>query len=312
MARLEAFHENSSRYAPLIDPTVQVAHLSQTDLADLVECLDYSQLSTTPRRKSQGGTGESHPLVSNLPSPFFDDFLNLLPLNNSSRPGEFSFSGVFDDDDFAVLPSDPSIVRAKFPSPRLPERTTTEAAAVSTNTNSSNVQFNTNVNGRNNSNGAAGSSHHQSPRSAPRTTFSRGSGTSPTGFTHHHQDQGFPHYLQKEREPQNAVPIPACSPQFSPLDTTAHAPSYLSEIASPPILIPTANPSSNPAIDRNMAAIIAPSKSGGIGEDAQQRASYRRLSASTTASRRPWYEQSQPYDDSASVFGDQGAMVGIL
>ena len=56
MARLEAFRENSSRYASLIDPIVHFTNLSQADLLDLVECLDYSRLSTISRRKSQGGT----------------------------------------------------------------------------------------------------------------------------------------------------------------------------------------------------------------------------------------------------------------
>lgn len=85
MARLESFREDSARYAVLIDPSAQVMNLSETDVADLVECLDYSRLSTQPRRKSQGNAGRA--LVSNLPSPFCDDFLNLLPLGNS-RPGE--------------------------------------------------------------------------------------------------------------------------------------------------------------------------------------------------------------------------------
>ena len=85
MERLVSFDQDSSRYAILIDPTIQLTHLSQPDIADLTVCLDYSRLSTTPRRKSSSGP-DPRPLVSNLPSPFFDDFLNLLPLN-----GNFSF-----------------------------------------------------------------------------------------------------------------------------------------------------------------------------------------------------------------------------
>lgn len=316
MARLEVFRENSSRYALLIDPTIQIAHLSQADLADLVECLDYSRLSTTPRRKSQGGTSDPHPLVSNLPSPFFDDFLNLLPLSNSSRPGDMYFSGGFadDDDDFAVLTSDPSTAPAKHPSPPPPATTTNKAAAISTNAN----HFHSNINGTSTSNIATGPSHHHSPRSTARTTFSQGSGSSPTSYAHHHQEQAFPHYLQQERDPQHAVSMPAYPTQFRPLDAASHAPSYLSHMTSPPILTTTSNPTanslSNPAVDRSIAAGInnIPATSGSIGEGAQQRASHRRFSSSTTAARRPWYEQSQPHDDSAGAFADQGQRAGML
>ena len=325
MARLEAFRENSSRYAPLIDPTIQTAHLSQNDLADLVESLDYSRLSTTPRRKSQGGTSESHPLVSNLPSPFFDDFLNLLPLSNTSRPGDMYFSGMFaGDEDFAVLPSDPS-APAKIPSPPPSGMTNNRVTAIPTNADTSNIQFHTNVNGASNSNNAAGPSNHHSPRSTPRTTFSQGSGSSPKSYSHHHQEQAFPQYLQQQqqREPTHAVPMPAGPVQFSPLEATSHASSYLSHITSPPLLTststsnPTANPPSNSAIDRNIAASVnnAPTISGSIHEgatSAQQRASYRRLSASNTGARRPWYEQSQAPEDIVGVFGDPGQMAGLL
>ena len=81
MSRLQSFRENAPRFASLIDPSNELACFSDPDLADLIECLDYSRLSTTPRRKSQGGGERS--LISNLPSPFFDDFLSLLPLGNS-------------------------------------------------------------------------------------------------------------------------------------------------------------------------------------------------------------------------------------
>ena len=249
MARFEAFREISSRYPPLIDPTVQVAYRSQADLAGLVECLDYSRLSTTSRRKSQGGTSESHPLVSNLPSPFFDDFLNLLPL-------KFYFPGVYDDDEFVVLPSDPSILPAKVPSPRPPPKTTDKAAAIPTNANSSNMQFLSNMNGTNTSTGTAGPSH-QSPRSTTRTTYSRGSGSSPSSDPHHYQEQNFPHCLQQEREPRPTVSMPACSSNFSPLDTIAHAPSYLSHLPSPPLLSSTANSPSSTAVGRNTPALLS-------------------------------------------------------
>ncbi len=321
MARLEAFRENSSRYAPLIDPTIQTAHLSETDLADLVECLDYSRLSTTPRRKSQGGTSESHPLVSNLPSPFFDDFLNLLPLSNSSRPGDMYFSGMFaDDEDFAVLPNDPSTAPAKIPSPPPSGMTNNRVTAIPTNANTSNIQFHTNSNGASNSNNAAGPSNHHSPRSTPRTTFSQGSGSSPKSYGHYHQEQAFPQYLQQQqqREPIHTVPMPAGPAQFSPPEATSHASSYLSHITSPPLLTSTSNPPANPpsnsTVDRNIAASVnnVPAISGSIHEGAQQRASYRRLSASNTGARRPWYEQSQAPEDIVGVFGNQGQMAGLL
>ena len=309
LAHLKVFRENSSRYASLIDPTVQITHLSQADLADLVECLDYSRLSTAPRRKSQGG--ESHPLVSNLPSPFFDDFLNLLPLNNSSRPSDICFSDVFaDDNDFAVLSSDPNTVPTG--------RSNDKAAVIPTNANSRSMQFQTNVNGTNNGNNAAGSSHHHSPRSPARTTFSQGSGSSSTSYAHRRPEQAFPHYLPQEREPQHTVPMPTLPQQYSPLDATTHASSYLSHLTSPPLLTSTskstANPPSNLAVDRNIPASVnnAPVTSSSVGDGVQQRASYRRLSTSTTGSRRPWYEQSQPHEDGVGGFGDQGQIVGML
>ena len=308
LAHLKVFRENSSRYASLIDPTAQITHLSQADLADLVECLDYSRLSTAPRRKSQGG--ESHPLVSNLPSPFFDDFLNLLPLNNSSRPSDISFSDVFaDDNDFAVLSSDPSTA---------PTGRSTDKAVIPTNANSGTMHFQTNVNGISNGNNATGPSHHHSPRSPARTTFSQGSGSSSTSYAHRRPSQAFPHYLPQEREPQHPVSIPSLPQQFTPLDATSHASSCLSHLTSPPLLTsnsnPTANPPSNLAVDRNIPASVnnAPATSSSMGDGVQQRASYRRSSTSTTGSRRPWYEQSQPHEDSVGAFGDQGQMVGML
>ena len=308
MARLQSFRENSSRYALLIDPTVQIAHLSQADLADLVECLDYSRLSTTPRRKSQGGSSELYPLVSNLPSPFFDDFLNLLPLSSSSRPGDMYSSAMFvDDDDFAVLPSEPSTAPAKVSSPSPLGRSTN----IATNPNSSNMHFHNDIGEISNNHSAAGPSHHHSPRSTALIS-------SPTRYTHHHQEQIFPQYPQQERERQHAVSIPTCPPQFSPLDAASHAPSYLSHMTSPPLLTstpnPTGNPPSNAVVDPNIApsANNASATSLSVGEGAQQRASYRRWSSSSTVARRPWYEQSQPHNDTVGAFGDQGQMVGML
>ena len=82
LARLKNFRANSSRYAAILDPSARVSQFSESDIADVVECLDYSRLSTTPRWKF---TGEEVQLVSNLPSPFFDDFLNMLPLGYSRQ-----------------------------------------------------------------------------------------------------------------------------------------------------------------------------------------------------------------------------------
>lgn len=82
-SRLEDFHASSERYASLVDPMVQEVLLTPSDANDLIECLDYSRMSTTPRRKSQTAAGLA--TLSQLPSPFFDEFVNLLPFSYS-RP----------------------------------------------------------------------------------------------------------------------------------------------------------------------------------------------------------------------------------
>lgn len=82
-SRLEDFRSNSARYSTLVDPTIQEVHLSPDAASDLIECLDYSKMSTTPRRKSENTTNLA--TLSQLPSPFFEEFVNLLPLSYS-RP----------------------------------------------------------------------------------------------------------------------------------------------------------------------------------------------------------------------------------
>lgn len=82
-SRLEDFRHSSDRYATLVDPTVQEVHLSPEATNDLIESLDYSRMSTTFRAKSQNSTNLA--TLSQLPSPFFDEFVNLLPLSYS-RP----------------------------------------------------------------------------------------------------------------------------------------------------------------------------------------------------------------------------------
>ena len=92
-SRLEDFRTNSDRYATLVDPAVQEVHLTADAANDLIECLDYSRMSTTPRRKSQSATNLA--TLSQLPSPFFEEFVNMLPLSYSRPisvlPGEDMF-----------------------------------------------------------------------------------------------------------------------------------------------------------------------------------------------------------------------------
>lgn len=83
-ARLDDFRNNCDRYACLVDPNLHQVELDPTDANDLLECLDYARMSTTPRRKSQSSDVVVPPL-SQLPSPFFEELVNLLPLSYS-RP----------------------------------------------------------------------------------------------------------------------------------------------------------------------------------------------------------------------------------
>jgi hypothetical protein len=52
-SRLEDFRQSSDRYSSLADPTVQEVFLSSDAANDLIECLDYSRMSMTPRTFSQ-------------------------------------------------------------------------------------------------------------------------------------------------------------------------------------------------------------------------------------------------------------------
>ena len=83
-SRLEDFSQSSDRYVTLVDPTIQDLNLSAEAATDLLECLDYSKMSATPRRKSQS-QATNLATLSQLPSPFFEEFINLLPLSYS-RP----------------------------------------------------------------------------------------------------------------------------------------------------------------------------------------------------------------------------------
>lgn len=295
MARLQVFRENSYRYALLIDPTVQIAHLSEVELADMVECLDYSRLSTAPRRKSQGGTSEPRPLVSNLPSPFFDDFLNLLPLNSSSRSGDIRFANLFGDDDFAVMSDIHSNTTATFPSSPPPASLTTKAATMPSNANSNNVQFNSI------SNRSSNLVEPPRPGSATRTALSQGSNHFPTSYNNQQQQQQqvLPAYTHSRQEPHSAISIPARSSHNNLLDHTSNAPSYLPQMTSPPVPSNALTESSTAANINNIPAVS--------DEDVQQRSNFRRMSTPATG-KRPWYEQSQTHDDGNGAFGDQGHM----
>jgi len=92
-ARLEDFRANSERYAALVDPTVQDVDLSPDDATDLIECLDYARMSTTGRRRSQSAT--DHAAFSQLPSPFFEELVSLLPLSYSRPVSPPPFADIF-------------------------------------------------------------------------------------------------------------------------------------------------------------------------------------------------------------------------
>ena len=91
-SRLEDFRQCSSRYTQLVDATLQEVQLTQADANDLLECLDYSRMSTTPRRKSELESRSHLATLSQLRSPFFEEFVNLLPISHS-RP-KSTFPGI--------------------------------------------------------------------------------------------------------------------------------------------------------------------------------------------------------------------------
>lgn len=91
--RLEDFHANCLRYASLIDPSVQELRIEPSDISDLVECLDYSRMSTTVKRKPPSATAWGS--LSQFPSPLFDEFVNLLPFSTTRGLGESSFDNIF-------------------------------------------------------------------------------------------------------------------------------------------------------------------------------------------------------------------------
>jgi hypothetical protein len=92
-SRLQDVRASSDRYCSLIDPAVQEVGLSPADVSDLLECLDYARMSTTPRRKSQ--TLTTPPNLSQVPSPFFEELVNLLPITYSQpvSPGRYGATG---------------------------------------------------------------------------------------------------------------------------------------------------------------------------------------------------------------------------
>ena len=90
---------------------MQEVHLSSTDATDLLECLDYSRMSTTPRRESESNSTSQLVTLSQLPSPFFEEFFNLLPLtytrplhNYPTNDDIFAGQAVFDSTS-AFLPT---------------------------------------------------------------------------------------------------------------------------------------------------------------------------------------------------------------
>lgn len=293
------FCQNSSRYAVLIDPSIQITQLSSSDISELVECLDYSRLSTAPRGKSQGGTSEPRPLVSNLPSPFFDDFLNLLPLSNPSRPGDMRFSGVFADDEyFADIPAGPSTRYVDLPTP---PPTTTATAIPSTN--SSNMHYTTDINGSGRKGRSEGVRHI--PGSASRSTFSQHGDPSPTNNSISHQNQESricSHYQQETEPPQIVQSTPPRPPSFNSVHLIPQPSSYLPHLTSPQPLMTSAttNPAANPR--SSLRNVPAPPISNHLDITLEQhQPPHRRLSWSSThnksalaGARRPWYEQSQP------------------
>lgn len=92
---MKTLHVNSAHFARFLNPHSQADELSQIDITEVLEALDYGRLSTPLKYQSRDVF-----CVSSLPSPVFDDFLNLFPLGYT-RPFENPMS-----DDLAPLPGD--------------------------------------------------------------------------------------------------------------------------------------------------------------------------------------------------------------
>ncbi|KAK6381500.1 hypothetical protein LTS17_004558 [Exophiala oligosperma] len=91
--RLEEFHTRSVRYSSLVDPREQELQLEDDDVSELLECLDYSRMSTHHQRKTQSATTVAG--ISQFPSPLFDEFVSLLPFSTNRQVGDMSFEPFF-------------------------------------------------------------------------------------------------------------------------------------------------------------------------------------------------------------------------
>lgn len=319
MTRLAAFRQNSSRYTVLIHPSIQITHLSQADITDLIECLDYSRLSTAPRRPSQGGNGEPRPLVSNLPSPFFDDFLNLLPLEQSFKLGDVRFSSVFEgSDDFTAIPDGPDTAAGNLPTPA-----TTAATTMTANKNEMSGSMhpgNDPHRPMSRDEPAAGVNHHRlSSSTSHRAGFPQTTGDPSSAIANHDKQRSFSQYSH-QHEDQPPIHLTRSSPiSFDPLRTPgSHTTSFLPQMSSlTPLLTPAISTAPNtnksiPAVARETQPPTSGYFANVLDQQQQQHPEARhthlhhhhhRPSSSSTAgpprpslslaARRPWYEQPQ-------------------
>ena len=91
LSRLETFRANSNRFASLVDPETQDILLSTSEMDDLIDCLDYVKMSTAQHRGSTSRNDIT--AISQLPSPFFEELVNLLPVGGYNTE---SFGHAFD------------------------------------------------------------------------------------------------------------------------------------------------------------------------------------------------------------------------
>ena len=89
---MNTLHGNSAHFARFLNPNSPADELSQIDITEVLEALDYGRLSTPLKYQSRDVF-----CVSSLPSPVFDDFLNLFPLGYT-RPFENSMNDTMTDD----------------------------------------------------------------------------------------------------------------------------------------------------------------------------------------------------------------------